>query len=61
MELLRVFTESLNGVSGNFKEVSRKFKECLKKVSRKFLGSFKEDGRVFRWSFKWVNVQKKFE
>ena len=60
-EVSKVCQGCFYGVSGNFKEVSRKFKECLKKVSRKFLGSFKEDGRVFRWSFKWVNVQKKFE
>ena len=33
--------ESLNGVSGSLKKVSRKFQECSKEVSRSFQDSFK--------------------
>ena len=36
---------SLSGVSGSFKEVSRKSQECLKKVSRVFQDSFKSVSR----------------
>ena len=40
--------EVFNGVSGSFKEVSRKFRECLKKVSRVFQYSFKVISRKFK-------------
>ena len=32
---------SFSGVSGSFKEVSRKFQECLKEVSGVFTDSFR--------------------
>ena len=43
---------SFNGVSGNFKEVSRKFQECLEKVSRVFQESFKGVSREILVGFK---------
>ena len=43
---------SLNGVSGSFKDVSRKFQECLKKVSRVFQDSFKGVSRKIEGYFK---------
>ena len=44
---------SFNGVSESFKEVSKKFQECLKKVSRAFQYSFKS---VFKEDFSGIKV-----
>ena len=42
---------SFHGVSGRFKEVIRKCKECLKKASRVFQGCFKGVSRKIEGSF----------
>ena len=43
-----------SGVSGSFKEVSRKSQECLKKVSRIFRDSFKSVSRKIELYFKGI-------
>ena len=45
---------SFSGVSGSFKEVSRKLQECLKKVERVFQDSSKSVSRKIELYFKGI-------
>ena len=49
-----VCEESFSGVSGIFKDVSRKSQEFLKKVSRVFQDSFKSVSRKIELYFKGI-------
>ena len=53
-EVLRLFTESLKGVSWSLKGVSRKFKGCFREVSGKFQGGFKNVSRKIEGHLKVV-------
>ena len=50
---------SFSGVSGNFKEVSRRSQECLEKVARVFQDSFKSVSRKIELYFK--GIQSNFK
>ena len=49
-----MYEGSFYGVSGTFKEVSRKSQECLKKVARIFQDSFKSVSRKIELYFKGI-------